>query len=221
MARRAIRPLLALLVALAPWAAPTARADFVHLTLSSEPGDFVGQGMNFDITYDTARGDTVSAQIRRRLTDGSPAELLWVLDRPSTPQNEFALVFFGTDALGIPIQPGSYPNARRADFAPPGFAGLDVSFQNRGSNQVFGSFTIFEVTFSADGSRILTFDAEFEQHSESPNAPALRGRFQFNIAQEPGAVPEPSTVALVGAGGLSLLAYGWRRRRAARRGAGR
>src|SRR5262249_60471954 len=92
----------------------------------------------------------------------------------------------GPDAMGIPSQPGDYRNARRAGFAPPGFAGLDVSFQNRGSNQVFGSFTITDVTFSPDRSQILTFDATFEQHSESPNAPALFGRFQFN---EPVAPP--------------------------------
>src|SRR5207249_2563476 len=116
--------------------AQAARADVAHLTLQSQPGDYIGQGMNFDITYDTAHSDTISAQIRRALPNGSPAELLWVLiGSPSNPMNEFASVFFGTDALGIPIQPGTYPNARRADFAPPGFAGLDVSFQNRGSNE--------------------------------------------------------------------------------------
>lgn len=138
--------------------------------------------------------------------------MLWVLDRPSTPENEFALVFFGTDALGIPIQPGFYPEARRADFAPPGFAGLDVSFQNRGSNQVFGSFTIHEVSFLTDLLRILTFDADFLQRSESPTAPALQGGFQFNIPQE-AAVPEPTTLALLRTGCISLLGYGWLRRR--------
>ena len=189
-----------------------ARAAAVHLTLESQPGEFIGQGMNFDITYDTVQGDTISAQIRRRLADGSPAELLWVLfGRPSNPVNEFALLFFGTDALGIPIQPGTYPDALRADFAPPGFAGLDVSFQNRGSNQVFGSFTISDVTFSPDLQQILTFDATFEQHSESPSAPALFGRFQFN---EPvAAVPETSSLVLFDLGVLVLVGIGGRARR--------
>jgi hypothetical protein len=200
---------------LAVWALVTAqpaRADVAHLTLQSQPGDFIGQGMNFDITYDTSLGATISAQIRRRLPDGSPAELLWVLNGGTGDgPNTFALVFFGTDALGIPIQPGTYPNARRADFAPPGFAGLDVSFQNRGSNQVFGSFIITDVTFSPDRNQILTFDATFEQHSESPNAPALFGHFQFNepVTPPPGPVPEPATFALFGLGTLGLLGWGW------------
>jgi hypothetical protein len=37
---------------LAPWVLGTAqpaRADFVHLTLQSQPGDFIGQGMNFEL----------------------------------------------------------------------------------------------------------------------------------------------------------------------------
>ncbi|MCW5312628.1 PEP-CTERM sorting domain-containing protein [Nostoc sp. KVJ3] len=191
-----------------PCTATIARADFARLTLDSEPGDYIGEGKTFDI-YDTNLGDTISAQIRRTLSDGSPAELLWVLDRPSTPENEFALVFFGTDALGVPIQPGFYSEARRADFAPPGFAGLDISFQNRGSNEVFGSFTINEVTFTPDRSKILTFDAEFLQRSESLTAPALRGQFQFNI--QAAAVPEPSsTLGLVSAG--CLILYGRIRR---------
>jgi hypothetical protein len=86
-----------------------ARADFAHLTLHSENGDFIGQGMNFDLTY-VSPSSTVSADIRRTLPDGSPAELLWVLDQHSAT-NTFATLFFGTDALGIPIQPGSYGDA--------------------------------------------------------------------------------------------------------------
>ncbi len=214
MLRHSVRLAVCFLSVCVLGAAQTVRADIVHLTLQSQPGDFIGQGKNFDITYDTAQGDTISAQIRRTLPNGSPAELLWVLfGSPSNPVNEFALVFFGTDALGIPIQPGTYPFARRADFAPPGFAGLDVSFQNRGSNEVFGSFTISDVTFSPDLQRILSFDATFEQHSESPTAPALFGRFQFNEPNASTAVPEPSSLALFSFASLALVGIGRRGRR--------
>ena len=210
-------PCLALLIvsALFLGAPGAAQADVVHLTLQSQPGDFVGQGMNWDITYTSPGPSLISPQIRRRLPDGSPAELLWVLSGGTgNGSNTFALVFFGTDALGIPIQPGTYPNARRADFAPPGFAGLDVSFQNRGSNEVFGSFTITDVTFSPDLQQILTFDATFEQHSESPTAPALFGHFQFNEPLiGPAAIPEPSSLTSLGLGVLGLLGWGWLRRK--------
>ncbi|MBD2260104.1 hypothetical protein [Pseudanabaena sp. FACHB-2040] len=209
MLRSQFVSLMVLTGLIVPCTATVARADFARLMLDSEPGDYIGSGNTFDITYDTNLGDSISAEIRRSLSDGSPAELLWVLDRSSTPENEFALVFFGTDALGIPIQPGFYPEARRADFAPPGFAGLDISFQNRGSNQVFGSFTINEVTFTPDRSQILTFDAEFLQRSESPTAPALRGRFQFNT--QTAAVSEPSSALVVVSAGCLIL-YGRIRR---------
>jgi hypothetical protein len=166
--------------------ATVVHASTARLTLNREPSTRI-----FDIVYDTDRGDRVVPQIRRRLPDGSPTELLWILDRPSTLENEFSIVQFGTKSLGIPIQSGFYPEARRADFAPPGFAGLDVSFQNRGSNLVFGSFTINEVTFTPNRLEILTFDAEFLQRSETPTNPALRGRFRFN--KEATSVPEPSS----------------------------
>jgi hypothetical protein len=166
----------------------TARASFARLTLDSEPGDYIGQGSRFDITYETNRGDTISADIFRRLPDGTPAQLLWILYGSSNLENKYASISFGTDALDIPIMLGDYPEARRSGFATSGFAGLEVSFQNRCSNQVFGSFTIREVTFTTPDPlriltplQILTFDAEFLQRSESPNAPALRGQFQYKL----------------------------------------
>ncbi|MFO0700689.1 MAG: hypothetical protein U0236_15810 [Nitrospira sp.] len=181
--------LIAMLPALAS-AIPISR-----LTLNSQPGDFIGGGGQFDIIYDDGT-DLISAQVRRTLGDGSPAELLWVLDSPG-PDNKFALVSFGTDALGVPIQPGVYLNAERADFASPGHPGLDISFQNRGSNTLTGRFTIFNANFSPDSQgvkQITSFDASFEEHSEGAG-PALFGTFQYNVAGI--AVPEPSTVSLV------------------------
>jgi hypothetical protein len=182
---------------------PKARADFAELTLQSQPGDFIGQGGTYDIIYPA---NEISAQIRRTLPAG-PAELLFVLG-DSSPPNTFALAFFGTDMLGIPIQPGVYGfpgnTAQRADFAQPGHAGLDISFQNRGSNTLTGNFTITDVSFFRDASNQLqigTFNASFEQHSEEAT-PALFGTFAFRSS----AIPEPATWALAGIGGAMLLA---------------
>jgi hypothetical protein len=202
MFRSQFMPLVLLTGLIVPFTATAALADFARLTLDSEPGDYIGQGNRFDITYDTNRGDAISVRIGRPLSDTSPVNLFWFLNGPSTPEYKYAFVSFGTNALGIPIGPGVYPEARRTSFAPLGFAGLDVTFQGRGSSQVFGSFTINEVTFTPDLSQLLTFDAEFLQRSESPTAPALRGRFQFNAQTT--SVPEPLTML----GAATALGYG-------------
>lgn len=187
-----------------------------HLTLESEPGDFIGQGGSFDISYTPDNSSFFSTSIRRTVgpAPGSPAELLFVLGTvTSGPDNTFALLFFGTDQLGIPIQPGVYPDAQRADFAAPGHPGLDVSFQNRGSNMLTGSFEIFEVSFISDpfgALRIATFDAAFEQHSEGA-APALFGRFRYDLGLT-SSTPEPSTLLLLGTGLVGLVSYNRRNR---------
>jgi hypothetical protein len=183
-------------------------AQFARLTLQSEPGDYIGQGGIFDITYTPQNSYYFSPQIRRTL-GGSPAELLFVLGSvTSGVDNTFALLFFGTDQLGIPIQPGFYSNAERADFASPGHPGLDVSFQNRGLNTLTGQFTIDSVTFAPDASapsgvRIETFGARFEQRAQA-NAPKLSGTFTYNASSTPTqSVPEPGNLA--GLTGLAML----------------
>lgn len=194
-------------------APPAARADFAHLTLQSQSGDFIGQGGTFDIVYPS---NEILAQIRRTLPAG-PAELLFALGHVTPSPNTFALAFFGTDMLGIPIQPGVYGlpgnTAQRADFAQPGHAGLDISFQNRGCNTLTGNFTVTDVSFFQDGNgnlQIGSFDASFEQHCEGAT-PALFGTLTFQSS----AVPEPTAWAMLGVGGTMLMAGRWFRRKSA------
>jgi hypothetical protein len=148
-----------------------------ELTLQSDPGDSIGQGHSFDITYTPQNSSLFNAQVQRRV-GGLPASLFFIMGTvTSGADNTFVTLTFGTDQLGIPIQPGTYTNAQRAAFAAPGHPGLDVSFQNRGCNTVTGSFTINEVTFS-DPNTIATFSASFEQHCEGVVA-ALHGTFVY------------------------------------------
>ena len=189
--------------------AASAHAQFAHLVLQSDPGDYIGQGQNWDVWYTPKAGDYFSAQIRKSLPDGQPGELLFVLGSSLNQPNDFSLLFFGTDQLGIPIQPGTYDDAQRADFADPGHPGLDVSFQNRGCNTVSGSFDIKDITFDYDSATktytILSFDADFIQHCEG-QGPELRGTFSYR------AVPEPATMSALAIGSLALLARRKRKR---------
>jgi len=197
--------------------APPARADVAHLTLQSQPGDFIGQGGNFDITYTSGTpGDSFNVSYGPHSGAGPATDVRFILGHVIPAPNTFSTLDFNTFQLGIPIQPGFYPDAQRAAFTQPGHPGLDVTFQNRGSNTLTGNFTISQLTSMPDatlpsGLRLLTFDATFEQHSEGAG-PALFGRIQFTSSLA--SVPEPSTLTLAALGALGLGGYGWRRARA-------
>jgi hypothetical protein len=162
-------------------------ASSAHLTLHSQPGDYIGQAQDWDIVYPSAE---ISLSSYRTLANGDPTVLFFQVGHVVQEPNTYATLWFGTDQLGIKMQPGVYLNAERAVFASAGHPGLDVNFQNRGCNTVSGSFTVTEATFI--GTVLESFAATFEQHCEG-GLPALFGTFTYSRVTPPTITSQPSS----------------------------
>jgi hypothetical protein len=212
--------LMPALATLGIWAGAPVQADagpIVHLVLNSQPGDFIGGGKSFDLTYPQP-GDAFFVFLNSTLPSGAPTNVSFILGKvTSGADNTYATLDFGTNQLGAPLVPGTfYDNAQREPFAQPGHPGLDVDFQNRGSNTLTGNFTINDLTYTTDPVTgafvLLTFDATFEQHSESPTAPALFGEITY-AADGVLPTPEPTSLALFGLGAVGIAGWRWSRRK--------
>jgi len=182
--------LLVLIGASTALAIPVAR-----LQLWSDPGDYVGEGGTYDFIYDRALGDRAGA-----VTPLYPQvdQLILLLDGPPGSGHKTALLQLGTRALGIPLQPGYYPNT--SGYVENGPV-LIVSLRDRIAFDLAGEFTIFDFAFSSGSLTRLV--VEFTQYANGSSA-ALRGRLDYD-ADGLTNIPEPSTalLMLLGLTGLS------------------
>ena len=158
------------------------------LNMQSTPGDYIGQGQLY--SYDTTTG-AFTATLSDGTGDGQ-------IDRAYISYHDPAwshwwYLDFSTVQLGINLTPGTYLDAERASFASPGHPGLDVFGDGRSSNQVFGNFTVVAAEFDYSGSSpaVSSLSINFEQHSESPSAPALYGTLNFNYTLASSSLPAP------------------------------
>ncbi len=132
------------------------------LAMSSQPGDYIGQGQQYLITPSDGtfsisnNANTVSLNINNG--------------------DYWSTGFAGPTTARL--TPGQYLNAQRVPFQPAGTPGLDVSGAGRGCNTLTGNFDVLKANYNSAGV-IQAFAANFEQHCEG-GVPALFGWVRFH-----------------------------------------
>lgn len=132
------------------------------LAMSSEPGDYIGEGLQYLITpSDAIFASTNSANVVQfSINDGNG----WTTDfaGPTTAR----------------LARGNYQNAQRYPFQPAGTPGLSVNGDGRGCNTLTGNFQVLQVAYNTS-SVLQSFTANFEQHCEGGTA-ALFGWLRYH-----------------------------------------
>lgn len=149
---------------------PDVDRSFVRLT--SDPGDFIGDGRSY--AYSLADAEITVTAEGGRLTIDILGDESW--------SGIFQLPETFTD-----LQPGTYAGLRRYTFHDPAVGGMIWSGEGRGCNGLSGSLTIESVAYDGDG--VSEIDFQFEQHCEEL-APALHGEIHW-IADDPTTAPGP------------------------------
>jgi hypothetical protein len=151
----------ALLVPAAQLSAQTTR-----LFLGSQPGDYIGGGI--EQTYTEADGAFAA---RRNFSNGVSI----AFNAPNF--SHFWYVDFAA-AGAVPLTVGIYEGAVRFPFQASNQPGLSVGGDGRGCNTLTGRFEVLEAVYGATGD-VVSFAADFEQHCEGA-PPALVGSVHFN-----------------------------------------
>lgn len=144
------------------------------LTMRSDPGDYIGGGTTWTYGPDSRIGVYGSRSFISAGVDGANGDW-WYLD-------------FEPPAGDI-LAPGTYTGATRYPFNGTG-AGLSISGEGRGCNELSGSFTVHELQLT--GSTLRSLSVSFEQHCEHMT-PALRGTLNFRAGDT--TTPAPWMVA--------------------------
>jgi hypothetical protein len=120
------------------------------LTLSSQSGDYIGQGVTQTFTPADGTFSVSNSSDAVSITFNAPSQF-WNLDfgSPST-------VKFGR---------GEYDGAQRTAFRSPTRPGIDVFGDGRGCNTDTGRFLVSDFALNPDGT-IARLAIDFEQHCE-------------------------------------------------------
>ena len=160
------------------FSAGTASAQTTSLDLRSQPGDYIGGGI--DQTFGPADGIFTAL---RNFNNGVSVNF-------NGGPHWWFLNFAGPE--NTPLVPGVYENATRWPFHSPTGPGLDISGEGRGCNTLTGRFEVLEAVYGTTG-EVERFAATFEQHCEG-GVPALLGSVLYNSTVPP--PPPPPTICV-------------------------
>src|SRR4029077_14310047 len=133
------------------------------LTLNSQPGDYVGQGITR--TFTPADGNF-------SISDSSAAVSI-----SFNNSTQFWYLHFGSPTT-VKFGSREYDGAQRTAFRSPTRPGIDVSGDGRGCNTDTGRFLVSDFALNTDGT-IARLGIDFEQHCEAAT-PALYGSVRYN-----------------------------------------
>ncbi|TQM63710.1 hypothetical protein [Humibacillus xanthopallidus] len=135
------------------------------VSFSGDPGDYITQGQSYSYTAPNDRIDLQGSASHVRVgIEGANGD--WWTIELDAPDGEALLA-------------GRTYSATRYPFNDVG-AGLDLGGNGRGCNTLIGTFTIEELTLTADGLP-STVRATFEQHCDETTA-AARGQIDVSLA---------------------------------------
>jgi len=151
------------------------------ILLDSRPGDPIGAGQTLLFSPQAGEfGVVIGDSNHDGLIDGVRFGYVQHYQGGAFTHNWDFLLYTGQP--GTNLVPGTYTDAEGGTLASAGHPGLEITGDSNGSSHVFGNFTVNDFTVDYSGASPVLLDASisFEQHSQSPTAPALFGTINYN-----------------------------------------
>jgi uncharacterized delta-60 repeat protein len=147
----------------------TAAAASTSLVMTSQKGDYIGQGQSYNYTPANA---TITASVLNGGVETNAVEV-----HVTAPNNDYWYLDFAAPNQAR-LVPGTYTGATRWPFQAAGVPGLDIAGEGRGSNTLTGQFTVIQALYDAQGN-ITAFAADFTQFGDNSKS-SLSGRVMYD-----------------------------------------